>query len=74
MEKNKDQFSRNRTADEGRNHDPGLRDESAAQPGVSTASSSDTDEANQHLTRTTVDHERMETYEDQKADPDFDNV
>lgn len=73
MENNKDQISRNRPADEGKNHDPDLRDESAAQPGVSTMSSSDTDEANQHITKTTADHNRKESAEDQKADPDLDD-
>lgn len=43
---------RNRPSDEGASNDPYIRDESAQQPGVSTMSSSDTDELNQDITDT----------------------
>ena len=61
---------RNRPADEGRDHDPNLRDESAAQPGVSTVSSSDTDEANEELTEYIKDP----SPEDNRADRRFDEA
>lgn len=57
--------------------DPGkrqLRDETAIQPGVSTISSSDTDEANQELTRTAADDFRQGDDSDRHADPAFDEV
>jgi len=73
MENKKDNISRNKPTEKGRNDDPGLRDKSAAQPGVSTMSSSDTDEANEHITKTTSDHNRKESAEDQKADREFDD-
>lgn len=69
MPANKD-TNRNRPAEEGRKNDPDLRDESAAQPGVQTMSSSDTDEGNQHLTETTRNSFR-EGEKDKKADPDL---
>ena len=63
---------RNRPAEDGRKNDPDLRDESAAQPGASTISSSNTDEANQHLTKTAGDSFRG-TIPDKKADKKFDD-
>ncbi len=67
-----DNIGRNRPAEKGRKNDPDLRDESAAQPGVQTMSSSKTDEANEHLTKTAADSFREETGNDQ-ADPDLDS-
>ncbi len=64
---------RNRPAEKGRSNDPDLRDESAEQPGSSTISSSDTDEANQHLTKTAADNFRTDDNEDDGADPAFDD-
>jgi hypothetical protein len=61
---------RNRPAEEGKRNDPDLRDNSAAQPGVQTMSSSDTDEANQNLTETAADSFREDS-EDKNADPDL---
>jgi len=69
MPTNKDP-NRNRPAEEGRKNDPDLRDESAAQPGVQTMSSSTADEANQHLTETARDSFR-EGDRDKNADPDL---
>jgi hypothetical protein len=69
----KEKLERNRPAEDGRKHDPDLRDESAAQPGASTMSSSPTDDANQHLTRTAGDSFRgnqPDTRADQKFDAD----
>lgn len=64
---------RNRPTDEGRRNDPHLRDESAQQPGTNTISSSDTDEENQHLTRTAADDFRT-TDTNENADLRFDEV
>jgi cell division protein FtsX len=69
MQTNKD-LNRNRPAEDGRKNDPDLRDESAAQPGVQTMSSSNTDEANQDLTETARDSFR-ENNRDKNADPDL---
>jgi len=72
--KDKNDLGRNRPAEAGRRNDPDLRDESAIQPGVNTISSSDTDEVNEDLTRTTSDNFRPEDSSDKYADPDFDEV
>jgi len=64
---------RNRPAEDGRKKDPGLRDRSAEQPGVSTMSSSSTDDANQQLTETAADSFREGT-KDKNADPDLDDI
>ena len=63
---------RNQPAEEGRKNDPDVRDETAIQPGVSTISSSESDPANQQLTRTAADDFREETEGDEKADRKFD--
>jgi hypothetical protein len=63
---------RNRPADEGKKGDPNIRDESAAQPGISTLSTSDNDDENQHLTRTASDSFREDSDGDEKADKRFD--
>jgi hypothetical protein len=70
--RNKD-IERNRPADKGRGNDPHIRDNSALQPGASTISKSDTDDVNQHLTKTTSDSYRTEP-RDPKADPAFDDI
>ncbi len=64
--------SRNTPTEEGRNSDPNVRDESAAQPGISTISNSDYDEDNEKLTETVKDDFRPETDADSNADPSFD--
>jgi hypothetical protein len=69
----KEEIPRNRPADEGERNDPDVRDESAIQPGVNTISSSETDEDNEHLTRTAADDFR-EREDDAKADPAFDEI
>ncbi|MDB5209087.1 MAG: hypothetical protein JWR72_4162 [Flavisolibacter sp.] len=63
---------RNRPADEGKDNDPNIRDESALQPGVNTISSSENDDVNQHLTRTASDDFREDSEGDEKADKRFD--
>lgn len=63
---------RNVPADEGRRNDPHKRDEDARQPGVNTLSSSENDEANQHLTRTASDNFQESKPGDEKADKRFD--
>jgi hypothetical protein len=72
MEDKDKKVIRNRPAEDGRKNDPDLRDESAAQPGVSTMSSSNTDEANQHLTKTAGDSFR-EDVPGKNADKKFDD-
>ena len=71
MENNTDP-KRNVPADKGRQNDPHMRDEDARQPGVSTISSSENDEANQHLTKTASDGFRKDGDGDAKADKSFD--
>jgi hypothetical protein len=73
MDKHNDDIKRNRPADDGRRNDPNIRDESALQPGTNTISSSDTDDVNQHLTRTASDNFRT-GQRDPKADPSFDEI
>jgi pyocin large subunit-like protein len=65
---------RNQPTEEGRNHDPNLRDESAIQPGVNTISSSDYDDDNEELTKTAEDDFRTEDDFDPNADPSFDEI
>ena len=66
-------ISRNRPAEKGRKNDPDLRDESAAQPGVQTMSSSKTDEANEKVSETAADDFR-ENAPDKGADADLDHT
>ncbi|MDB5251132.1 MAG: hypothetical protein JWP27_301 [Flaviaesturariibacter sp.] len=70
-EKN-EELVRNTPADLGRGDDPHVRDESAQQPGANTISSSDTDAANQHPTKTAGDGFKTPFGED--ADPAFDDI
>jgi hypothetical protein len=69
----KGEFNRNNPSDKGRDNDPNIRDESAAQPGVNTMSSARNDEANQHLTRTAADN-FDESNSDADADTRFNEV
>ena len=73
MDNRNEDIKRNRPAEEGRRNDPNIREESALQPGTNTISSSDTDDVNQHLTRTVSDSFRPEP-RDPKADTRFDEV
>jgi hypothetical protein len=63
---------RNRPAEKGRDNDPHIRDESAEQPGVNTMSGSDTDDANEKLTKTAGDNFREKAAGDEHADKRFD--
>lgn len=63
---------RNRSAEKGESNNPDLRDKDGTQPDTSTISSSENDEANQHLTRTASDDFREEKNIDKKADKKFD--
>lgn len=65
---------RNQPTEEGKNNDPDLRDESAAQPGISTVSNSKYDDDNEELTKTAADDFRDKDDEDAHADPSFDEV
>ncbi len=65
---------RNRPADDGKQGDPNIRDESGVQPGVSTLSSSKNDDVNQHLTRTASDNFKEDEEGDDKADERFDEL
>ena len=74
MNQEKD-MKRNRPADEGRDNDPDLRDESAIQPGTSTISKSSTDDANQNVTRSALDGSEQTGFDtDTNADPAFDDI
>lgn len=68
---NKD-LERNRPANKGERNDPNVRDADARQPGVSTMSSSDSDEGNQQLTKTSADNFREDGEGDELADKRFD--
>lgn len=70
MQEEKD-ITRNRPTEKGRKNDPDLRDEDARQS-ASTMSTSETDSAKEHLTRTTSDQFRKSSDGDQNADERFD--
>jgi len=72
MMENNTNPKRNIPADEGRRNDPNLRDKDAQQAGVNTMSSTENDDANQHLTRTAADDFREDREGDEKADRKFD--
>jgi len=63
---------RNEPAEKGGKNDPNVRDESAAQPGISTVSNSDYDDDNQQLTETAKDDFRTTDHKDPNADKRFD--
>ena len=63
---------RNRPSDEGMGNDPNLRDESAAQPGISTMSGSDTDYLNEETTQSVSDVRETSDFDDD-ADDDLDD-
>ena len=65
---------RNKPTEKGRNSDPNLRDESAAQPGISTVSNSDYDNDNEELTKTAADDFREKDDFDPNADHLFDEM
>lgn len=59
---------RNRSSEEGIGNDPGLRDESAAQPGISTMSGSDTDYLNEETTQSVSDNPDTSDFDDDADD------
>ena len=65
---------RNQPAEEGRDNDPNIRDESAFQPGMNTVSDSDYDDENEQLTKTAADDFREDTGKDRNADRTYDEV
>jgi hypothetical protein len=65
---------RNKPGEEGKNNDPNLRDESAAQPGINTIKNSEYDKGNQQLTKTAADDFRESDENEPGADPSFDEV
>lgn len=65
---------RNVSMEKNKNNDPNLRDESAAQPGISTVSNSEYDKANEKLTKTAADDFREKDDFDPKADRSFDEI
>ena len=67
----KNEITRNRPTEEGRQNDPNLRDDDARQ-GANTMSTSETDSAKENLTRTTSDNFREDSSGDEKADKRFD--
>ena len=69
----RDDTKRNQPADEGRRNDPNVRDETAIQPGTNTISSSKTDDANQHVTRSGMENQQASAEQD-NADPTFDEI
>lgn len=74
MDKNRD-ISRNTPSDKGRGNDPHIRDESAAQPGISTVSNSQYDEDNEQVTKSgTGFGERTSFDTDRRADRAFDDA
>jgi hypothetical protein len=52
---NKSDIKRNRPFESGEKNDPNLRDDTALQPGISTATSSSYKDDNSHLTETASD-------------------
>jgi hypothetical protein len=65
---------RNVPTEKGNDNDPNLRDESAAQPGINTVSSSEYDDDNEELTKTAADDFREDDNDSGKPDPSFDEV
>ncbi len=74
MKSDKDQTGRNRPAEEGKDNDPYIRDESAVQPGVQTISEGPNDEANENVTKTASDNLDPRSEFGKGADPAFDEI
>ena len=72
MEKSNDP-RRNLPAEEGRNNDPNVRDDSAIKPGINTVSDSSSDEDDEQLTETAADNFR-EDKKDKNAQTRFDEI
>ena len=65
---------RNKTADEGNNDDPQLRDDSVIRPGVNTISTGANDEDDEHITETAADDFKADNESGAKPDRTFDQV
>jgi hypothetical protein len=65
---------RNEPTEQGRDNDPSRRDDSAFQPGISTVSNSDYDEANEELTKTASEDFREDESSGPSPDRSFDEV
>ena len=72
MNINENDPGRNRTSEEGIGNDPALRDDSAAQPGISTVSDSETDSQNEDVMSVANDPETSD-FDDDLDDEDFDD-
>jgi hypothetical protein len=73
MNINENDLGRNRTSDEGVGNDPALRDDSAAQPGISTVSDSDTDNLNEETISVSSNPDTSD-FDDDLDDEDFEEV
>jgi hypothetical protein len=62
---------RNRTSEQGAGNDPALRDDSSAQPGISTVSNSDTDYLNEETMSVSNDPDTSD-FDDDLTEEDFD--
>ncbi len=71
MADEKEDFTRNRPTEKGRQNDPNLRDDDARQ-GANTMSTSETDSGKENLTRTSSDNFREDAAGDANADKRFD--
>ncbi len=74
----KTEINRNRPSEKGSDSDPNLRDETAAQPGISTISSTGNDDENKSLTETASDNFKENNFGegadksfDEKSDEDY---
>ena len=67
----KNDITRNRPTEKGRQNDPNLRDDDGRQ-GANTMSTSERDSAKENLTRTASDNFREDSEGDEKADKRFD--
>ena len=73
MNINENDPGRNRTSEEGIGNDPALRDDSAAQPGISTVSDSETDSQNEETISVSNNPETSD-FDDDLDDEDFEEV
>jgi hypothetical protein len=65
---------RNKSAEEGKNDDPQLRDDSGIRPGINTVSTGKNDEDDNRLTETAADNFKTENQSEAKPDRTFDQV
>ena len=71
----KHEVPRNHPTEEGRRNDPGMRDDSAIQPGVQTVSDSSYDDNNQNTTASSMTDGTISEFDtDENADATFDDM